>query len=452
MKVVIIGGGEIGRAIAEAMVKEGNEVRVVEASEDVARDLANGVDAQVIVGSGTLPTVQKRAQVPEADLIAVVTDRDADNVCAAALARHHNPRARIIARIRSPELAADRDFLTRGAPGLSHVLNPEILAAGRIFQSIKIPSAVEVSEFEMGKLLLVGVRVPDGSPLAGVTMAQVPERTGGRPMLFVARYRDGALVIPKGDTDILPGDLVYFITRAGRVRAGAEALGLDVQPVRSVLIAGATVVGLHLARLLHDSGISVKLVEPDRRLAAAATESVPGILVLEGAPTDPTLWAEESLAEVDALAAVCREEETNLMVALMGRRAGIRHTAVTTGRGSYVPLLLESGITTVVSPRSAAISAVLKFLRRGRVLQVSETEREDAELLEYEVRGKDRIAGRKLREIDPIEGAIVGAIFRDDAVIVPTGESEVRAGDRILVFARKPFVPDVERLVTAQRK
>jgi trk system potassium uptake protein TrkA len=214
-----------------------------------------------------------------------------------------------------------------------------------------------------------------------------------------------------------------------------------------VVIAGGTVTGIHLAGLMHKSGIHVKLIEKDHALASRATEMLHDVLVFEAEPTDQSLWEDENLGDADALISVCRDEQMNLMVALMGKKLGIRHTAVITYRSAFIPILLESGITTVVSPRSAAISTVLQFLLRGRILQVSSTEHEDAELLEYQTKQGDRITGKKVMDIEFPKGALIGAIFRNDSVIIPRGDSEILGGDRILIFARKKAVGDVEKLM-----
>lgn len=452
MKVVIIGGGEIGRAIADAMVKEDNEVSIIELDEATAGKLQSSMDVQVFQGSGCNPSFLKKARIKDADLIAVVTDRDEDNLCASSLARYFAPNAKIIARIRNPDLAGERDFLINSGPRLTHILNPEILAAKQIFHAIKIPSAVEVMEFENGKLLLVGVKIPPESLLAGITLKELPGILQDQQVLFVARYRENSLIIPKGNTGIKPDDLLYFICRAENVRATSTAIGLKWHEVKNVVIAGATVTGIQLAKLMRRSGISVKLIEKNHAPASRATEALSDVLVFEAEPTDTSLWEEENLADADALASVCRDEEMNLMVALMGKKMGIRHTAVITYRSAFIPILLESGITTVVSPRSAAISTVLQFMRKGRILQVSSTEHEDAEMLEYQTRTGDKIAGKMVKDVKFPKGALIGAIFRNDTVIIPSGESEISGGDKILIFSRKKAIGDVEKLMLANHE
>jgi trk system potassium uptake protein TrkA len=205
--------------------------------------------------------------------------------------------------------------------------------------------------------------------------------------------------------------------------------------------------GLHLARELEKKGHRVKLIEQDRTRADKAAERLERTIVLHGDPFDTRLLEEENVPGTDVLAAVCPEIETNLMVALLGRRMGVKRTVVSTDRARQIPILMATGIDTVVSPRVAAINSILHLVRTGRVLQASETGREDAEMIEYQVHEGDRSAGRPLRDLRFPREALVGAVFREDQVIIPRGDTRLHGGDKIMVVARKSAVPDLERVM-----
>jgi trk system potassium uptake protein TrkA len=123
---------------------------------------------------------------------------------------------------------------------------------------------------------------------------------------------------------------------------------------------------------------------------------------------------------------------------------GVKRTVVSTDRAQQIPILMATGIDTVVSPRVAAINSILHLVRAGRVLQASETGREDAEIIEYQVRDGDRVADRTLAGARFPAEVLVGAIFRAGSVIIPRGDTELRGGDKILVVARKSAVPALE--------
>jgi len=446
MKIVVIGGGEIGKAIAESLCLENHDICIIEEKKEIAKKLNDSLEARVIEGSGCSPRILKMAGVPEADIITIVTDSDEDNLCASMLCRYLAPEAKIIARIRNPELASERDFLMKSGPKLSQILNPEILAAKQIFHAIKVPSALEVSEFENEKLLMIGIKIPEDTPVTGHTMKELPQILNKR-ILFVARYRNGDFIIPKGDSDIKANDILYFASKTDDVNIIATSIGLKWTEIKDAVIFGGSITGIHLASLLVKSGISVKLVEKDHQVASTVTELLPQVLVLEWEPTDTALWKEENLGSCDVLVAASKEEDLNLMVALMGKNMGIKHTAVVTYKSDFIPVLLASGITTVVSPRIAAIGSVLKYLRKGKILQVAPTEHQDGQMLEYEIKSGDTIEGKKIRDIPFPKRAIIAAIIRHGEVIIPTGTTEITSGDRILVFARNKALPDLEKLM-----
>jgi trk system potassium uptake protein TrkA len=447
MRVVIIGAGSVGSAIADALSREAKDVVAIDLDEDRVRSIRSTYDVQAIHGSGSNPAILRAANIEKADFVAAVTDGDEVNLAASSLARYLSPDATIVARIRSFDLAREADFLHRGAPGINHVINPEFSAARQIARTLSIPHATDVMEFEDGRVLVVGVHVPGGSPLDGISFRDIPGAMGDRRLLVIARYREEELLVPRGTSDLRRDDLIYFITQPEEARSTLEAMGLAWQEVREVVIVGATTMGLHLAAQLEKRGLRVKLIEKDRARADRAAERLERTVVLNGDPFDIGLLEEENVPGADVLAAVCPDIETNLMMALLARRLRVRRTVVSTDRTHQIPILVAAGIDTVVSPRVAAINSILHLVRTGRVLQASETGREDAEMIEYQVQIGDRLAGRTLREVRFPKEVLVGAIFRADRVIIPRGDTELLGGDKVLIVARKSAVPDLERFM-----
>jgi trk system potassium uptake protein TrkA len=447
MRVVIIGAGAVGSAIADALSQEAKDVVAIDRDEQRVRAIHGSFDVQAMHGSGSNPIALRQAGIDRADFVAAVTDSDEVNLAAAALARHLSPRATIVARIRDFDLARETDFLHRGAPGINHVINPEFRAARQIQRAVSIPHATDVSEFEDGRIIVAGVPVPDRSPLDGITFREIPEAIPSVGLLIIARYRNETLTIPTGTSDLRSGDVIYFIARPEETRVIVESIGHEWYRVREVVIVGATTMGLHLARRLEREGYRVKLIEPDHHRADEAAERLERTVVLLGDPFDMRLLEEENVPTADVLASVCPDIETNLMVALLGRRLGVKRTVVSTNRTYQIPILMATGIDTVVSPRVAAINSILHLVRKGRVLQASETGREDAEMLEYQVQIGDRLANRALKDVRFPKDALVGAIIRADRVIIPRGDTELLGGDKVMIVVLKKAVPDIERFM-----
>ncbi len=448
MRVVIIGAGGVGSAIADALSREAKDVVAVDLNEEHVSAIRQQLDIQAVHGSGSNPAILRAAGIEKADFVAAVTDSDEVNLAAACLARHLSPGATIVARIRSFDLAREVDFLHRGAPGINHVINPEYRAARQIVSAVSIPHATDVIEFEQGRVLVVGVLVPPSSPLDGIALADIPAVLEGTRLLVIARYRNEQVIIPRGGSGLASGDLIYFIAQPEEIRSIVEAIGLPWYEVREVVVAGATNMGLHLAAELEkDKRIRVKLIERERARADEAAERLERTVVLCGDPLDGRLLEEENVPSADVLAAVGAEIETNLMVALLARRMGVRRTVVSTDRSHQIPILVATGIDMVVSPRVAAINSILHLVRAGRVLQASETGREDVEMIEYQVGAGDPVAGTPLAGLRFPQESLVGAIFREQDVIIPRGDTELHAGDKVLVVALKSAVPKLERFM-----
>ncbi len=256
------------------------------------------------------------------------------------------------------------------------------------------------------------------------------------------------MLIPRGGSGLASGDLIYFIAQPEEIRSIVEAIGLDWYEVREVVIAGATNMGLHLAAELEkNKSIRVKLIERDRARADEAVERLERTVVLCGDPLDTGLLEEENVPSADVLAAVGSEIETNLMVALLARRMGVKRTVVSTDHSHQIPILVATGIDMVVSPRVAAINSILHLVRTGRVLQASQTGREDVEMIEYQISAGDRVAGKALAEVRFPQEALVAAIFRAERVIIPRGDTTLHEGDKVLVVALKSAVPKLERFM-----
>jgi len=70
----------------------------------------------------------------------------------------------------------------------------------------------------------------------------------------------------------------------------------------------------------------------------------------------------------------------------------------------------------------------------------------DGEIVEADVLETSPMIGNKLRDTELPEGVRIGAIVRDDKVIMPTGDTEIKANDRVVLFAMADQVQDLQHL------
>jgi trk system potassium uptake protein TrkA len=162
------------------------------------------------------------------------------------------------------------------------------------------------------------------------------------------------------------------------------------------------------------------------------------------------LLLEENVQEMDAFIAVTEDEETNVMISLLAKKMGVRRVMTLVNKVAYSPLVHSIGVDVVISPRHAAVDKIMQFIRRGKILSVSSLPEENAEAFEAVAMETSDIVGRPLRDIEFPRDAIVGALVRGSEVIIPNGSTVIEPGDRVMIFALKTAIPQVEKMMTVK--
>lgn len=453
MRIIIVGAGEVGRNIAERLSREAQDVVVIDLDEEAIRGIREALDVQAIVGSGSDPQVLQDAGVVNAEMLIAVTDRDEVNLTAALITAAYSPATIKISRLRSRELLRDRKLLHYEGLRLDLAINPEHVAAMRILEVIRHPWTTHLTPFAEGRIQLVGVRVTEDSQLVGARMRDLPARVPDRVPLIVARKRGSEVSIPKGKDSVELGDLIYVVAKTDELGLLAEVMGRRERQARSVFIGGATRVGIELALALdQERYYRVKLIEPDPDRAREAAEQLNHAIVLTGAIADVGILQAEGIESCDMYVASSREEEMNVLAALLAKRLGAKQVVTVNDRHDYADLAPAIGVDALISPRSAAVGSILHYIRRGRVLRVTSFGAGDAEAIEFEALPTSDVVGRPLRDVRFPGDAIIGAVVReeDQAVLIPRGDDVVRAGDRVIVFALTKAIRKVERAMSVK--
>ena len=167
MRIVILGAGQVGASVAEALASEANDITIVDQRREAIGDIADRLDVRTLVGNGALPSVLKNAGLDEADMLVAVTQSDAINLVACKIARRVFNVTTRVARLRSSDYLDDRTLLDYDHFAVSHAICPEQEITDYIVRLIEFPEALQVLEFADGRVTLVCVRAYDGGLLVG---------------------------------------------------------------------------------------------------------------------------------------------------------------------------------------------------------------------------------------------------------------------------------------------
>lgn len=450
MKILIVGAGEVGFHIASHLSRENKDVVIIDHNVDAIRRVSDHIDVQTIIGLGSSPEVLEQAGIQEAEILLAVTNSDETNLVACMVANILSPSTKKLARVRSADYDHFNELFCNHPPHIETVINPEMELVKTIERLMSVPNATDVGEFAGGRVKFIGIRIDDGTPLAGARLLELPQRISGHRPLIFAIVRDEAIIVPSGRDRLLPGDLVYFITDDEHLGESLRHFNMHAEPIRRVLIVGGGRIAFRLARRLEERSVHVKIIEKRSDRCSLIAEKLDRTVVLCGDGSDQALLKEENIQGTDMVVTLTDDDETNILVSLLAKRLGARKTITKISKFSYFPLMHTIGIDQVVDPRLSAVNSILQHIRRGKVLSSVSIRGEDAEIMEAVALETTDIVGKPLMEISLPKGILITTILRGDKVIIPSGKSVVAPNDRIIVFARREAIPQIEKILSVK--
>lgn len=450
MKIIIIGAGQVGGTLAENLVGELNDITLIDTDSERLRELQDKMDLQAVTGFGSHPETLANAGAEDAELIIAVTSDDATNMLACQICHTLFHTTSKIARIRSSKLLKYQDelFQAKAIP-VDHVIAPEQLVTRDIVRLIDYPGALQVLEFAEGKVSLVAVKAYYGGLLVGHALSTLREHIPNIDTRVAAIYRGGKPIRPLGTTIIEADDEVFFIAATIHIRAIMNELQKLEPAYKRIMIAGGGNIGAGLARAL-EKNHQVKVIEKNYKRANYLASELNNALVFTGDSSDQELLQEENIDQFDVFIAVTNDDEANIMSSLLAKRLGVRKTMVLIQRAAYIDLVHSSTIDIAVSPQHATISALLTHVRKGNINNVYSLRGGAAEAIEIVAKGTEKsskVVGRTIQSIKLPPGTTIGAIVREDEVIIAHSDTRILAEDHVILFlVNKSYISDVEKL------
>ncbi|BDQ32583.1 Trk system potassium transporter TrkA [Pseudodesulfovibrio portus] len=451
MRVIIIGAGEVGFHISQRLAVENKEVVVIDTSDEALRKVAETSDVQAIQGSGSSPKVLEDAGIKEADILLAVTDSDEINLIACFFANMLNEKITKLARVRGEMYTNYKHLLTGEGANITKIINPDEEVVNSVLRLMSVPGAVEINEFAGGKIRLIGINLPEESPILGSQLIHLRTKIGeDLGIVIAAIVRDDQLIIPSGLDVIKKGDVVYFVCDIRDQEEILERLGVSSEPVREVMIIGGGNIGFKLAKALDNKYYHTRLLENRQERCEYLSEHLDRPIVLMGDSTDQEILREENIHDMDMVIAVTGDEETNILSCLLAKSLGAKSTVTRVNNLGYMPLIQPIGIDYVVCPRLSAVNSLLHFIRRGRIMSSVSIKGEAAEALETVILEDSPIVGKMVKDLNFPRGCLVLCFQRGDDVLIPRGDTRVEPNDRLIIISTRQNIPKVEKVLTTK--
>ncbi|RME35045.1 MAG: Trk system potassium transporter TrkA, partial [Deltaproteobacteria bacterium] len=404
-----------------------------------------------IEGNGASAETLEQAGIKQTDIFIAVTNQDEVNILSCLLAREYGVKT-LIARVKSIEYSGRRAVLSKEKLGIDLLINPEDAVAEEMVKLVRRTGTFDVAEFVEGKIQFLGYRITPESPLCDLTLRELGELKGIYRFVVTAIQRDSSTIIPRGDDTIQAGDRIFVVAHQNDLPA-IQYLLEQKEEKRSrrprAFILGGGHIGLHVAMDLEALGYDVRVIDRDQKRCEQISARLKRALVIHAEGTDIQVLLDEGIATADFFIAATENDESNILCSLLARHHGVRRTLTLVNQPELLNLAPSLGIDACLSPRIAAAGAILKYVRRGQVISIATIEGSNAEVLELAAEPGCQAVGVELAQIHFPEGAIVGAIVRDDSYEIPTGASVIQPGDRVVVFSLPGAVAKVEAFFSA---
>jgi len=450
MRIVIAGAGEVGTHLAKMLSQSEHEIILIDSEGDRLKPIDSSIDVLTYEGSATSLNMLREALKKNTDLFIAVAHYEDTNVSAAMLAKKLGAR-KVIARIDNMEYLEheNREFFKD--LGIDNLIYPELIAAKEVISLLKETGTTEFMDFAGGKLSLYAQKLEKGAPVLNRTLEEVANTLGSIQYRAVAIKRHDRTIIPRGKEEFKDGDLAYVVSTREGIQDMMKFSGKRNIEARSIMILGGSRIGRHVAlNLQHDC--QVKLIEIDHEKCQTLAETLEETLIINGDGRNGDLLAEEGLMHMDAFVAVTGNSETNILSCLMAKKIGVMRTIAEVENMEYINLAENSGIDTIINKKIATASRIFRHTMNPNVTQVKMMTGTDAEVLEFFVSEGARITEGPLRLIDFPKDAIVGGGIRGEQAFIATGDTHIRFGDKVVVFALPSAFDKLNKFFTSDRK
>ncbi|MEX0844465.1 MAG: Trk system potassium transporter TrkA [Balneolaceae bacterium] len=448
MKIVVIGAGEIGYDLASVLSAEKHDVTVMDREKEPLSRVSDSLDVLTLEGNATSVKDLVKANVGEADILISVTSVDEVNMISGMIGKRLGAKM-VIARIRSDDFSDEDSPLTPSDLGIDVMIHPELSAAQEIAQLLKRSSASDIINLAENRMQLIGIRLENDSPLLGKSLNDYARKHSDIIFRVVAIGRRGRTIIPNGSVKLQKYDQIFILAETRDINTLVKTTGKKETEINTVMIAGGSGMGAMIARLLcadTTKNWSIKLIEPDYDTAENLAIEMKEIMVLHGNPTDPDLLATEGISDVDAFVAVTDDEESNIISCLMAKHLEVKKTVALVSKPDFIPLAQTIGLDAVINKKAAASNEIHRYVRRGRVISVTELRGIKAEVIELQATSDSKITKKTIKKLNLPDGCVIGGVLSNGNVEIATGETQIQANDRVIIFCLPLAIDKITKL------
>ncbi len=432
MRIIIAGAGEVGSHLAKMLSNENHEIIIIDPEDERLKPLESTLDVLAYHGSATSVKILQEILQKKTDLFIAVTHSEDTNITSSVLAKRFGA-LKTIARIDNLDYLDKYNLEFFKVLGIDSLIYPELIAAREVLGLLQETGTTEYMEFSGGMLSMFVQKLDKNAPILNKSLEEVSITNKTDKYRAVAIKRDDKTIIPRGKEQFQEGDLVFVISTREGIDEMMKTSGKESFEAKNIMILGGSRIGKHVA-LYMQKNCTVKLIDSDPERCAALAEILDNTLIINGDCRNIELLEQEGITKMDAFVAVTGTSEINILSCLLAKNKGVKKTIAEVENMEYISLAENSGIDTIINKKISAASRIFRHTTNLNVTQVKYMAGTDAEVIEFNVPEDAKITRGTLRSLDFPKDAIVGGGTRDGVPFIATGDTIIKAGDKVVVF------------------
>lgn len=442
MKIVIAGAGEVGTHLAKLLSKENQDITLIDTDGERLAVIDASYNILTVQGSPISFDVLRENRVSRCDLFIAVTPEETVNVLSCSIAKSIGAK-KTVARIDNYEFMQQRNAEFFKMRGIDVMIYPELLAAREILKSLECNWVRNWFEIHEGQLIVIGVKIREGAPLVDTQLKDLAAKSRDFHVSAIKRHQE--TIIPRGIDYIRANDIIYVTTTAEGVDDLRRLCGKKEMDIHKVLIMGGSRIAVRLISMAPER-YRFRIIEIDRKRCTRLTELCPDTSVIHADARDIDILLEEGIAESDAFIALTDRSETNILTSLTAKECGVGKTIAEVEDLQYISEAENLNIGTTINKKLLASAKIFQMLLDADVESSKFMALADADVAEIEVKPKSKVTKAAVKDLSLSRDMTIAGLIRDGHGMLVGGNTQIMAGDRVVVFCLSGVIHKIERL------
>ena len=457
MNIIICGAGRVGFTIAKILSEQSHSITVIDQSSEDIQKIDDSLDVKSIVGKATYPSILEKANASSADMIIAVTRNDEINMLICQIAFSIFNVQKKIARIRSQDYLNPKFTKVYNKENLpiDVIISPEIEIAKSIQRKLEAPGALDNVPFADNKIRLLEILINKKCSLKNIKLNEITKKFPKLNANIMGVIREGKFVVLKKNDIMIEDDKAYVVINASQMKDTLDAFGHNEKISNKILIVGGGNIGFNLAKNLEESldSVRVKIIEKNKERAELIASELNNTIVINGDALDEEVLMEANMDEVQTVLALTNDDEDNLMISVLVEKfakdnseLSDKRTMALINKPNYSLLQSSLKIDDFIDPRMNTVSSILKHIHKGTIENAYSILNGEYEIIEAEIIETSELINKELKNSNLPDEIRVGAILREEEVIIPRSNFVFKKEDIVVLLAKKDFLHVVENM------